>query len=191
MTARAQLGTTSCVVLGLLSKRPISGYDVASLATRSIVHFWPISKSQVYAELSRLETDGYIVGTHVEQDNRPDKRRYELTTKGNEALDAWLEADGYAPDRTRSGFLAKFFFAGDMTPDQRLLLLDEYRAEIDTYRLELQAIVEKLEGRADAVYGRSTALYGLLTAEAKIKWADQMIETLSHHPPGGRRRSSS
>jgi hypothetical protein len=29
-------------------------------------------------------------------------------------------------------------------------------------------------------YGRSTALYGLLTAEAKIDWANQMIETLTN-----------
>lgn len=178
MPARDQLGTTSCVVLGLVSKRPMSGYDVASLATRSVAHFWPISKSQVYAELARLETDGYIVGTHVEQDNRPDKRCYELTTAGNEALEAWLEADGYAPDRTRSGFLAKFFFAEEMTPAQRLTVLNSYRAEVDAYRLELQEILDKLQDRADAFYGRSTALYGLLTAEAKIKWVDEMIESL-------------
>ena len=168
----------------------MSGYDVASLAARSIAHFWPISRSQVYAELSRLEADGYIVGTHIEQDNRPDKRRYELTPTGNEALQSWLEADGYAPDRTRSGFLAKFFFGKEMTPDQRLTLLNEYRAEVEAYRIELQEIVDKLEDRADAVYGRSTALYGLLTADAKINWVDQTIKALSDHIPAGRRRSS-
>lgn len=161
----------------------MSGYDVASLATRSIAHFWPISRSQVYAELSRLDAAGYIVGTHVEQDNRPDKRRYELTPMGTEALDSWLEADGYAPDRTRSGFLAKFFFGEGMKPEQRLLLLNEYRAEIEAYRLHLQEIVDRLEDRPGAFYGRSTALYGVLTAEAKIKWTDQMIETLSEHCP--------
>jgi PadR family transcriptional regulator AphA len=190
MPPRAQLGTTSCVVLGLVSWRPMSGYDVASFAARSIAHFWPISKSQVYAELARLESDGYIVGTHVEQENRPDKRRFELTTTGEEALDSWLEADGYAPDRTRSGFLAKIFFAETMTPDQRIRLLNAYRAEVEGYRLELQEIVDKLEDRPHSFYGRSTALYGLLTAEAKINWADQMIEALSDQPSvGGRLKS--
>jgi DNA-binding PadR family transcriptional regulator len=190
MAARAELGTTACVVLGLVARRPMSGYDLAALATRSIAHFWPISKTQVYAELARLETDGYVVGTHVEQDKRPDKRRYELTTAGEQALTAWLDEGGYPADRTRSGFLAKFFFAEQMTQDQRLAVLDEYRAEVDTYRLGLQEIVDRLEGRPDAFYGRSTALYGLLTAEAKIRWADQMIETLSDRPSMGRRRSS-
>ena len=183
------LGTTSCVVLGLVARRPMSGYDLAALATRSIAHFWPISKSQVYAELSRLETDGYIVGTHVEQDNRPDKRRYELTQAGDEVLTAWLTTGGYAPDRTRSGFLAKFFFGEQMTREQRLALLDEYRTEVDAYRAELQKIVDKLEDRPESFYGRATALYGVQTAEAKIRWADQMTETLRTPPSRSNRRS--
>ncbi len=136
----------------------------------------------MYAELSRLESDRYIAGTHVEQDNRPDKRRYELTGAGRRALDTWLEPPGYDPDRTRSGFLAKFFFAQHMSRAQRLRLLREYRDEVDAYRLELQAIVDKLEARAGSMYGRSTALYGLLTAEAKIKWADEMTEILTNTP---------
>ncbi len=189
MTPRA-LGTTSCVVLGLVAKRPTSGYDLAAAATRSVAHFWPISKSQVYAELSRLEADGYIAGTHVEQDNRPDKRRYELTPAGDEVLSSWLATGGYAPDRTRSGFLAKFFFAAEMTDDQRLTLLEEYRAEVDEYRVELQTIVDKLEDRPESIYGRATALYGLLTTEAKIQWVDQMTDALSTPVPSRSNRRS-
>ena len=151
-------------------------------ATRSIAHFWPISKSQVYAELSRLEADGYLAGNHVEQDNRPDKRRYELTQAGDDVLSSWLATGGYAPDRTRSGFLAKFFFGGEMTLEQRLGLLNEYRSEIDAYRAELKNIIDKLEDRPESFYGR-TALYGLLTAEAKIQWVDQMTHAPSTPVP--------
>jgi DNA-binding PadR family transcriptional regulator len=132
-----------------------------------------------------------VVGTHVEQDNRPDKRRYELTSAGKQALTAWLAAIDYAPDRTRSGFLAKFFFATHMTGGQRLALLKTYRDEVDAYRLELQNIVDALEDRAEALYERSTALYGLLAAEAKIQWANQMIETLSDPPKARSGRRSS
>lgn len=177
------LSTTSSVVLGIVAKRPMSGYDLAALATRSIAHFWPISKSQVYAELARLEADGYVAGTHVEQDNRPDKRRYELTAAGDEALTGWLEGDDYPPDRTRSGFLAKFFFGEQISTARRIAMLGEYRAEVDAYRGELQAIVDKLEERPGSAYGRATALYGVLTADAKLEWADRMIEDL-RDPPG-------
>jgi len=177
----AQLGTTSYVVLGLVSRRPSSGYDLAALAARSIANFWPISKSQVYAELARLELDGYILGTHVEQDKRPDKRRYELTSAGGEALAGWLGETGYVPERYRSGFLAKFFFAGQMAAEQRLAMLAQYRSEVAAYRVVLQGIVETLETRPESLYGRATALYGLINADAKIRWIDQMIELDAAH----------
>ncbi len=185
MNGDRQPGTTACVILGLIAKRPMSGYDVAALAARSIDHFWPISKSQVYTELSRLERDGYIKGTHIEQDRRPDKRRYELTAPGEQALDAWLKAPGYPSERNRSGLLAKFFFAERMTHEQRIELLSEYRSHADAYRLELAAIVDKLEGRNHAAYGRATARYGVLHAEANLAWADEMLEALSNSADRG------
>lgn len=178
MSDEADPGTTSCVMLGLVARGGMSGYDLAALAARSIAHFWPIGKSQVYSELARLEARGYIRGTHVEQERRPDKRHYELTDGGRAALDAWLGAPGYPPERTRNGFLAKFFFADRMTDAQRRALLRDYRAAADVYRRELQAIVDRMEGREGAAYRRSTALYGLLTAEARVAWADCMLADL-------------
>jgi DNA-binding PadR family transcriptional regulator len=173
-----RLGTTSSMILGLVSRHASSGYDVAARAARSIANFWPVSRSQVYAELSRLEAMGLIAGTHVEQDRRPDKRRYELTGAGAQALDSWVQAPGHSAERTRSGMLAKFFFAERMTAEQRVSMLTAYRDGTDAYRLEMQAVVDKLEGKPEAFYGRSTALFGLLTAEARVAWADHMLAVL-------------
>src|SRR5260370_871676 len=53
----------------------MSGYDLAQAAERSVGRFWPISKSQVYAELARLEPLGLVQGTEIAQDRRPDNRR--------------------------------------------------------------------------------------------------------------------
>jgi DNA-binding PadR family transcriptional regulator len=71
------LPTTSYAVLGLLTFAPTSGYDLAIAADRSIANFWPISKSQVYSELRRLEKLGLVRSREVEQDKRPDKRVFE------------------------------------------------------------------------------------------------------------------
>ena len=174
-----RLGTTSSMILGLVSRHPASGYDVAAHADRSIAQFWPVSRSQVYAELSRLEAAGLIEGTHVEQDRRPDKRRYELTSAGREALDAWVRAPDYPAERTRSGMLAKFFFAERMTDEQRVSMLTEYREQAQVYRLALQAVIDRLADKPSAFYGRSTALFGLLTTEARVAWADHMLAVLA------------
>ena len=182
----SHLGTTSCVILGLVSKRPMSGYDLAMFAARSIAHFWPISKSQVYAELPRLEDAGLIEGTHIEQGRRPDKRNYELTAAGERALDAWLSAPGYSSERTRNGLLAKFFFAERMTRRQGIELVTEYRDQADAYRRELQAVMDELEGRDDTAYGRATARYGLLHAEASVAWSEEVLKALNDSADLGR-----
>ena len=56
---------TSRAILGLLSIVPMSGYDLAQAAERMVGRFWPVSKSQVYAELARLEPLGLVQGTEI------------------------------------------------------------------------------------------------------------------------------
>src|ERR1022692_3858578 len=81
-----QLPVTSYVVLGLIGHKPGGGYSLATFAARSISHMWPITRSQVYAELPRLESLGLIAGTNVMQEKLPDKCTYELTDAGTDAL---------------------------------------------------------------------------------------------------------
>ena len=51
------LPTTSYVILGLLTLREMSGYDLKQLINKSITHFyWSPAKSQIYGELRRLES---------------------------------------------------------------------------------------------------------------------------------------
>src|SRR6266511_1189113 len=76
------LPTTAFAVLGLLSLRDLSGYELAAFADQSLAYFWPMHRSLVYRELRRLEDGGYIAGTAVAQDRVPDKRVYRLTERG-------------------------------------------------------------------------------------------------------------
>src|SRR3954454_18243833 len=85
-----RLTTTSYAILGLLSFARMAGYDLAAVAQRSIEPFWPVSKTQVYAELRRLAHARPAQGGAAERSGGPAKTIYELTEAGEEALDAWL-----------------------------------------------------------------------------------------------------
>ena len=70
-------------ILGLVSFEEMSGYDLKQFADRSIQHFfWSPSVSQIYSELRRLESMGYVAERRVEQQMRPDKRLYRITARG-------------------------------------------------------------------------------------------------------------
>lgn len=171
---RERLPTTTYALLGLLADGPASGYELADLVSRSIANFWPIEKSQVYGELRRLESLGYVDASDVAQSGAPDKRVYALLEDGERALDAWLGEAGYQRERVRNAFLVKVFFGWRMEPERLEALLDEYRADALAERDRLQAIVDHLASVPSTAFGRATAEFGLRHAQATLEWCDDM-----------------
>jgi PadR family transcriptional regulator AphA len=168
---------TSQAILGLLSIVPMSGYDLAQAAERSVGRFWPVSKSQVYSELARLEPLGLIRGTEIAQDRRPDKRVFQLTERGEEALDSWLESDDLAAPRLRLPFLLKIFLGHRTDPERSSELLREVEAGALAESKQLEALLAALD-RRDAAYARLTVLYLLRLAEMTAAWAQEAQEAL-------------
>lgn len=163
---------TAYVVLGLVGARPLAGYEMARFAARSIAHMWPIAKSQVYTELGRLEELGLIRGTDVAQERLPDKRVYELTGAGREALRAWI-LDDSVDERFRSSTLTKLFFAASVETGAVSPMLDALEERTRARRDHLDGIATMLAGREPAFFPRLTALFGVRQAEATLAWVDE------------------
>ncbi len=179
-----KLSTTTYVTLGLIAKHPGSGYDVAALADRSIAYFWPIPKSQLYSELSRLAELGFVTGTIVRQTRFPDKRIYEATEAGLVALRDWLDEEGFDRLRSKNAALLKFFLGNFMSPERLVPLLQEYRGDAETRRDALLATASRLESELtpEKLFGLVTLRHGILQAEAVVAWTDEaerMIQPLS------------
>ncbi len=166
------LPTTSYAILGLLTREPMSRYDLAQVAQRTIAHFRTIAKSQVYRELERLEKLGFVHGTDVRQKSLPDKRVYALTPAGEQAFDAWLQVPDAERTHFRSAYLVKVFFANRMPSRTLSELLRRYRDGNQLWRQEIESILARLGGVQDAAYMRATALLGARIAEAMVVWAD-------------------
>ena len=78
--------TSSYAVLGLLSLRPWSAYDLAQQAERSLRFAWPKSERHLYSEPKKLVALGYA--TVTEEAAGPSRKRkvYDITPQGREAL---------------------------------------------------------------------------------------------------------
>src|SRR3954452_9143172 len=136
--------TTSYAILGLLSFARMSGYDLAAVAQRSIAGFWPISKTQVYAELRRLVELGLASGSAAERSGGPAKTIYELTPAGEEALDAWLAEPALDRPRLRAPALLKLLLGHRGAPRQAREQLLRFRAGAEQRRDDLSALVTRL-----------------------------------------------
>lgn len=166
------------VVLGLVAKRPGSGYDIAAFADRSVRHFWPLSRSQLYTELSRLEELGWASGQIVEQDRYPNKRVYEATPVGMAALRQWLDADSSPqPQRARDPLVLKTFLGSFMDPDRLAGQLGDHRMQAAELRAKLLAVVDELDAKGltpSRRFGKASARYGVLQTEATMAWVDEV-----------------
>lgn len=168
-----ELPTTSYAVLGLLCVRPMSGYELATFTDRTIAHFWPIPRSQLYRELPRLEHLGLVVAEIVAQTAAPDKRVYEITSPGRQALQAWVDDEAIPGERQKNGLLVKVYLARFGSPTTLRRLLADYRGQVEQDLVDLRAIVDRLATFPQGRFGRLTARYGVLAAEARLAWLDE------------------
>jgi DNA-binding PadR family transcriptional regulator len=100
--------TLGYAILGLLSREELSGYDLAGRMRARVGHFWQARHSQIYPELARLEEEGLVTHRIVEQRERPDKKVYEITSAGLDALKEWV-TERPAPRPARDELVLKAY----------------------------------------------------------------------------------
>src|SRR5579872_280961 len=106
-----KLGDSSSkfAILGALSLKPASGYDIKRFVASSIGHFWNESYGSIYPILKKLAHAQLVAPQKGAQGGR-ERVVYTLTAQGEKALREWL----MQPPRQeplRSEILLKLFFA--------------------------------------------------------------------------------
>jgi DNA-binding PadR family transcriptional regulator len=154
-------------------------------AAKSIAYMWPITRSQIYGELPRLEEFGLIVGENIAQEKLPDKRVYALTGKGRDTLQDWYD-DDIVEERFHSSLLAKLFFAEFAQGPDLEKILDQCDDRATSAQAHYRGLVDHLSQKTDAFYPRLTALYALRQAQATKSWVTEVRELLSARSTTGR-----
>ncbi|MGW6096337.1 PadR family transcriptional regulator [Streptomyces sp. NRRL S-1824] len=157
-------------LLGLLSERPASGYDLLKLFETSLATAWPATQSQIYSELTKLAGTGLIT---VAAEGPRGRKEYALTNEGLAELRHWLTET--KPQRnTRSDILLRVFFLGVLTPEQARGYLTELIELSDQGYQSLRRLEESVDWDDDklSVYGRIALEYGLRFNTMRREWAE-------------------
>ncbi|RPJ36720.1 MAG: PadR family transcriptional regulator [Chloroflexi bacterium] len=126
-------------ILGLLSWRPLSGYDLKKKFADSLALPWSGNNNQIYNSLVRLHEDGLVTQEIQYQENLPARKVYTITDKGRADLRQWVLTTPELPE-LHSPFLIQLAFTGVLTDEEIDGLLAKYEDEID---LELRMQQEK------------------------------------------------
>ncbi|ANH37576.1 hypothetical protein I601_1134 [Nocardioides dokdonensis FR1436] len=167
-------------LLVALREQPASGLELSRRFSRSIGYFWSATHQQIYRVLGRMESDGWVGATTVEQAGRPAKKVYEVTPVGAEVLASWLaEPTGAEPLRSELAVKMRGASFGE-----RAAVLDVVRAELVEHVARL-ARYEQLTARD---YPDPTTLTGLaldqylvlrggvLTEQTWVTWLTEYLE---------------
>ncbi|MEU9305664.1 PadR family transcriptional regulator [Streptomyces sp. NPDC048269] len=126
MSMNPALTTTSYAILGLLSVRPWSTYELARQMDRSMGRIWPRAQSKLYEEPKKLVRHGLARATNEAVGRRP-RTVYAITAQGRHALADWLHEPGAGPVLEYEQLL-KVFFADSGTTADTLATLRAARA---------------------------------------------------------------
>lgn len=174
------------IILGLLSSKSMTGYDLKTFFKRSINFFWSAELSQIYRELSKLEKDGYISYKIEHQKGRPNKKIYSITGEGEEIFNEWLK--GFPKKLTtvsRNEFLVRVFFSSKISDEELIFQLKRYireqEEELKIYRgveKRMKAQMEEGNYEREVFHKKFTVRRGIYFAQSEIAWANECIEEI-------------
>ncbi len=173
---------TAFALLGLLSLRPWTTYELARQVRRSLNWFWPRAERQLYDEPKRLVAGGLATAAKEHTGMRP-RTVYKITPLGRHALKRWLDEPAAARTSEFEAML-KVFFADAGSLAQLVTTLSAIQHEA-TDRLAELAVLTGQALAADAPFPKRLHL-GALTVrlhveqeEAIARWAGWALDQVS------------
>ena len=177
------LNQTAYIVLGILSYGyELSGYEIRQWANRSLAAFYkPPAQSQIYRELTSLETVGLVRSTPVAQDDNPDKIVFSLTPQGRKALHEWVADTEPAAMVLKHPLAVQTSFAHGVNPSS---LVDRIEAHIESSMSllrDLEDLHSGLYGDASSDFARATLDWAMEIRRADVAGARAAIAALQSH----------
>ena len=170
--------TTSFVLLGLLSLRDWSTYELTQQVQRTIRWFWPRAERRIYDESKNLVAEGLAVGRREYTGQRP-RTVYSITPQGRDELRQWLSQPSAEPATEFEG-MAKVFFADAGSLDQLNAVIESIRTTAADRTAWLTAATERTLTHTDFPHRRhinTLAVRLQLEQEAAVlRWAQWAAE---------------
>ena len=159
-------------LLGLISLKPASGYDLRKIFATTPMGIFSDSPGAIYPALARIEAGGLVLGRVDEGAGRRRRKLYRLTTRGAAELRRWLSAAVTREDvagRTEELMLRFAFMEPVLGKDGVRAFLEALDAEIEAYLPQLRAHLAA--HRAQMATSAWLALeFGIRSYEGQLDW---------------------
>jgi len=175
--------TTEYVILGILSNKPQTGYDIHKMVKTRLGPFWEMGYSQIYPTLRNLEKEGIITKKVELNDRGQNLKVYSVTKDGKNKLQNWLTKPA-KPETFKFEALLKIAF-GEQVPKEEIIKHIEKLKARNEGQLENALSIEKemkahLNESKRYFFALLTFDLGKKIHKTAIEWADAAIEKINN-----------
>jgi DNA-binding PadR family transcriptional regulator len=129
-------------ILGLLSWRPMTGYDIKKMFAGSPAFYWSGNNNQIYTTLVRLHEQGLVTREVEVHEDSPSRKIYSISAQGQAELKEWL-LSAPEPPQLKNVFLIQLAWADQLRPEELDHLLEKYEAELQMQLSMLQIQIQQ------------------------------------------------
>jgi DNA-binding PadR family transcriptional regulator len=124
-------------LLGFLSWKPFTGYELKKIMTDSIIFYWSGNNNQIYTTLVQMHKDGLVTNEVQQQERYPARKIYSITGAGLDDLNHWITASPEMP-QLRKPFLLQLAWSNHLSDEELMNILAKYEYEIQMLHLMLK-----------------------------------------------------
>jgi DNA-binding PadR family transcriptional regulator len=192
-------------LLGVLSLRPATGYELKGFFERSIHHFWNADLSQIYRALDEIKSEGLATVRIEPQESKPPRHVYFISEKGKDELVRWLREPVKDMPTFRNPLLVKVFFGALSGKADVIRHLQGYQERIqqklDAYATLNKEGLARLTGephgrgnlstpdhtepmliKEHLMYAKATLRLGIKIAKVTSEWCTEIMNELQAPP---------
>jgi DNA-binding PadR family transcriptional regulator len=168
-------------LLGFLDQSSAHGYELHQKLIEELGEIWHASLSQTYNILTRLEAQGFIEGTPLAQEKRPDKRQLRLTDAGKERFEAWLHALSACSVRAiRVEFMTRLYFLYARNPNEARQAVDAQIGALENYLAHLKHKQPELS--PEHLFNQLGMSLRIRQLETLVQWLEETAQIMARRP---------
>lgn len=165
-------------LLTSLLEKPSTGYELANRFDRSIGYFWQATHQQIYRELGRMVTAGWLMAQDCPEADKRRKKTYQVLPAGREELRRWAAEPQDSGDQNQA-LLIKLRAEAVIGPlglrEEVLRLFKQHQAMLETYRQ-----IEQRDFSSASLTRAQRLQYvvlrrGIMLEESWLAWADELL----------------
>ncbi len=159
-------------ILGILSCRSVTGYDLKKIIQESPFMPWSGNNNQIYKALVEILDEGFVTHEVRHQESSPSKKIYTITEEGLAELKDWVLSSPEPPE-FKKAFLIQLAWAEQLNAGELDAMLAGYENE-----LKAQILMQKEKQRrglfSPARSARETYLWDMIYENIILSYENEL-----------------